>query len=82
TFFPQGGGKENKNLQGILLFSQGDPQCITILPVVPQRKSGDIWMTVEKLPKVYEGEPPSSSNKILFRGKTKVTWRRHTIIML
>ncbi|CAG0904686.1 unnamed protein product, partial [Darwinula stevensoni] len=82
TFFPQRGEVENKDLQGILLFSQGDSQHITILPVVPQRRSGDIWMAVDKLPKVYKGVPPSSSDRIFFRGKIKVTWQRHTITML
>ncbi|CAG0882331.1 unnamed protein product [Darwinula stevensoni] len=39
-------------------------------------------MTAEKLPKAYGECQISRINKIIFRGKTKVTWQRHTITIL
>ncbi|CAG0889551.1 unnamed protein product [Darwinula stevensoni] len=38
-------------------------------------------MAAEKLPPLFEGKRPPLS-KILFRGKMKVTWQRHTITIL
>ncbi|CAG0900327.1 unnamed protein product [Darwinula stevensoni] len=81
TFFPKGKGG-NEDLQGMLLFAHEDAQHISILPVVPQRRSGEIWMTGDKLAQVSGEGRLSSDKRILFRGKTKVTWQRHTVTML
>ncbi|CAG0898304.1 unnamed protein product, partial [Darwinula stevensoni] len=82
TFFPQVVGDGEKDWRGILLFVQENPQ-LTIIPIVPHRMSGDVWMEMEELPKAHgEDQPHSSRKRIPFRGKVKVTWKRHTATIL
>ncbi|CAG0900742.1 unnamed protein product [Darwinula stevensoni] len=81
TFLPE--GDETNDLEGLLLFAQNDSERISFLPVVPRRRSGDSWMKVENLPRVrLGGSLPPSGARISFRGKLKVTWNRHTAIIL
>ncbi|CAG0897469.1 unnamed protein product [Darwinula stevensoni] len=78
TFFPQGEVHKCEEMHGLLLFAQDDSQRITTRPIVPRHQGGDIWMEVDKLPRVYGEGQIITTNKILFRGKIKVTWKMHT----
>ncbi|CAG0886453.1 unnamed protein product [Darwinula stevensoni] len=85
TFLPEDTNEE-KNLCCVLFIARDNlqpnsfenPQLISIIPIVPHWRGGDVWMGVEKLPPVYgNGQLPSTFTKILFRGKANVGQRRH-----
>ncbi|CAG0898770.1 unnamed protein product [Darwinula stevensoni] len=78
TFLPA--RVEDKEMHGVLLFVQDDSQPMKILPIVP--RTGDVWIAKEKLPDVDEEQLPPSFIRILFRGKFKVTWGKHTAAIL
>ncbi|CAG0893894.1 unnamed protein product [Darwinula stevensoni] len=83
SFFPRREGKGTTNEEwkgGVLFFARDTVQSIQTLPVVPYQKSGNVWLTVEKLPPVHEdGWVPPSLKRVSFRGEVNVFYKLHTV---
>ncbi|CAG0892146.1 unnamed protein product [Darwinula stevensoni] len=73
--------EEDVEPSGILIFSWESTTAINVLPVVPLAKR-KMWMDVEKLPFVYQGDVSLNLRQIQFRGRVDVSWQADMVPLL